>query len=104
MNEPVINEQQIDDLFTKLDALELDPQQRDLLTAIIAVARDLTEVEIAESSLSFSEDFAGSFTPHKAGLVIEYAHTPTTPSMISRNPGANPAMISRSMISRNPHP
>lgn len=104
MNQPAIEQKQIDDLFTKLDALDLDAQQRDLLTAILAVARDLTEVEIDEKSVSFLEDFTGSFTPHKAGLVIEYAHTPTTPSMISRNPGANPAMISRSMISRNPHP
>jgi hypothetical protein len=104
MNEPLITQEQIDDLFTKLDALDLDPKQRDLLTAIIATARDITEVEIDEKSLNFLEEFAGSFTPHKAGLVLEYAHSPATSSMISRSTaGSVPAMISR-MISRNPHP
>lgn len=104
MNEPLITQEQIDDLFTKLDALDLDPKQRDLLTAIIAMARDITEVEIEEKSLHFLEDFAGAFTPHKAALVVAYAHNPATSSMISRStPGAVPAMISR-MISRSPHP
>ncbi|MBB5800374.1 hypothetical protein F4560_000142 [Saccharothrix ecbatanensis] len=119
MTESFITAEDIEELFAKLDEVELNDPQRALLSAILKVAGDVTDVtdlseesEESEDKRSFSDQFATSFTPHQAALIVEYVEAPAGPSLISRvTPpcpplpagSATPALISR-LISRNVRP
>jgi hypothetical protein len=105
MTEPAISEAEINDLFAKLDALDLSDAQRTLLTAMRQVAWEVTEL----GEPAFGEEFEESFTAAQAGRVIAYAtnlmpHASGT-TMIVRGGGvyhhligsaATPPMIVRS--------
>ncbi|MEV1117744.1 hypothetical protein AB0I91_21960 [Actinosynnema sp. NPDC049800] len=102
MTEPFITAEEVEELFAKLESLELSDPQRALLSAILKVAGDVTEVAEEADERPFSDQFATSFTPHHAALVVAYA---ASSSLISRAappcppvpPGsATPALISRS--------
>jgi hypothetical protein len=83
-------------LLTKLDALDLKPEERDLLRAILTVARDVTEVVVSDPKgpANFSDEFANAFTASKVELVMAYAAAPhSSPSHITRS---SPAHITRS--------
>ncbi|WP_426511744.1 hypothetical protein ACPPVO_14615 [Dactylosporangium sp. McL0621] len=78
-------------LFATLDGLDLPDAQRQLLDSIIAIARDMTQVDE-----SIQEQFAHSFTPGAAATLASY---PGGPLLISRSTSGHAALISR-LISR----
>jgi hypothetical protein len=91
----------VEDLFAKLRKLEeeeLDPRQRELLSAVLQVARDVTDEADVEERCVFEDQFAISFTPSKVELIKSYASA----GMITRglehlaSSSTKPAMIVRS--------
>jgi hypothetical protein len=83
MTEPE-SEPAITRLLAKLDSLQLEDDERDLLTAILRIAQDVTEMPEAGTPMSFSEQFATAFTSSKADLVVSYASATGSLSGISR--------------------
>jgi hypothetical protein len=73
--DPTITEEVVNGLFTALDSLSLSAAQRALLSAILRVAADVHDEGVAAvDDVSFSEQFAASFTPTQAERVLAYAH------------------------------
>jgi hypothetical protein len=82
------------DLYAKLNALDLSAVQRELLNTIVSIAWDVTREDE-----SLDAQFAGSFEPGQAGVMMHYYDTAST-SLISRAVGpAQTHLISR-LISR----
>lgn len=110
MTEPLITAEDIEELFAKLDEVELNDPQRALLSAILKVAGDVTEVTDQSGDAddrSFSEQFATAFTPYQAGLIVEYAEAPQR-NLVSRSnppcPPVPPGSAKAAMISRRGTP
>lgn len=111
MTQPPITAAEVEELFAKLESLELNDRQRALLSAILKVAGDVTDVtDVTEEAddRSFSDQFATSFTPHHAALVVAYAAAPASPSLISRAlppcPPLPPGSVAPALISRHVTP
>ncbi|WP_033440189.1 hypothetical protein [Saccharothrix sp. NRRL B-16314] len=115
MTQPHITAEEVEELFAKLDEVQLNDPQRALLSAILKVAGDVTEVtglsgaadDRPPDDRSFSDQFATAFTPHQAALVVEYAAAPQE-NLISRNnppcPPVPPGSAQAAMISRRGTP
>jgi hypothetical protein len=77
MAEFEIDQTELDDLKRDLENLDLSPNQRKVLNAMIRIAGDLANGEPAgdesEEPRAFAADFAGAFTPQQAGLIVQYA-------------------------------
>jgi len=77
MEEFAIDQNELDDLKTRLETLQLSPAQRKVLNGMIRLAGDLADGahpdEESEEPRAYTEDFAGAFTPSQASLVVEYA-------------------------------
>jgi hypothetical protein len=78
MPDPTISQAETVDLCAKLDALELTPAQRALLTAILKIAADL-----ARPFELFDEEFDGCFEPDEAAMIMAYPHAGSV-SMVSK--------------------
>lgn len=66
----------IHSLFGKLDTLDLEEAEKDLLVAILKVAADIRDQQ--EATSSFSEQFAASFKRTNAERVMAYAQALVT--------------------------
>jgi hypothetical protein len=67
------------DLFAKLQALDLSPDQKKLLAAILAVAGHITEGQGRANERAFHDDFEEAFAPYPpatVALLLEYADSP----------------------------
>jgi hypothetical protein len=102
-------------LLAKLDELELTTEERDLLRAILTVARDVTEgsdpcvVSDPDCSANFSDEFASAFTASKAELIRAYADASHAGHhLVTRSAGAglvtrsSPALVTR-LVTRGAH-
>jgi len=81
VTQPQISQDDLDALAAALDGLALTTGQRALLSAIVSFAATASAAELAgHPAQSFREQFAASFTPHQASLLVSH----TTPGNIHR--------------------
>jgi hypothetical protein len=92
MSDAPITDEEAADLWAKINTLDLSDPQRALLKMVFTIACDVTG-----SGESLDSEFAGSFEPGQAALILAYQGG--TDYMITRAVGAGPHMISR-LISR----
>jgi hypothetical protein len=84
-----ISQEELDELNTKLNALDLSDAQRALLNAVLQIAWDCVG-----SHASLDAEFNGSFEPGEAASIMAYQHSAHHDS-ITRSVG--PSSITRAV-------
>jgi len=102
MTEPGISAEDIDGLFGKLDAIQLEDNERKLLRAILHAAADVGDAFEPFDERSFADQFAASFKRNHAESIVAHlgAQLPDDQvvSLITRS------LITRGLITRKNPP
>lgn len=107
MAEEVPFEDQLTELGDILAGLDLKPEQRAHLNAILQVAADVAVDPGKELPLTFAADFHAAFEPGQAELIREYVaasrpQTVESANMVTRDAAsgflAKPAMVTRGVL------